>query len=175
MKEVLIAAMTNLPTMLPTIRPAKPADLARLASRLATLDLFTAYDLAAGDLERRWHRALDNGQPMLVAVAAGAPIGICWYVRHGAFEIGAYLRLLAVATEFQGTGLGARLLTAYEEACAPTRGGWFLLTSDFNTGAQKFYARHGYSEVGRLPGFATPGVTELIYWKAAPPVALLPG
>jgi predicted GNAT family acetyltransferase len=43
----------------------------------------------------------------------------------------------------------------------------FLLVSDFNTDAQRFYARLGYHQVGALPDYVVRGVSELIFWKKA--------
>jgi hypothetical protein len=51
------------------------------------------------------------------------------------------------------------------------KGGWFLLVSAFNVGARRFYERHGYGLVGKLPGFALADVTELVLWKPADPCA----
>lgn len=42
----------------------------------------------------------------------------------------------------------------------------FLLTTEWNSGAQRFYERHGYALVGRLPDYVRPGFCELLYWKA---------
>jgi ribosomal protein S18 acetylase RimI-like enzyme len=100
-----------------------------------------------------------------VAVSARGPEGVCWFLPRGTFGTGAYLRTLALREDAQGAGLGARLLEAYEAACGAPGGGWFLLTSDFNTAAQRFYERHGYRRVGQLPDFAVPGVSELVFWK----------
>ena len=84
------------------------------------------------------------------------------------FALAGYLRTLAVAPGSHGRGTGALLLAAYERGCESPSGGWFLLTSGFNDGAQRFYQRHGYREVGRLPpGFASPGISEVIFWKGA--------
>jgi len=41
----------------------------------------------------------------------------------------------------------------------------FLLVSDFNKRAQKFYKNLGYMEVGRIPDYIKEGITELIYFK----------
>ena len=75
-----------------------------------------------------------------------------------------YLRLLGVRADFHGAGLGAALLDAAEQAAAHTRD-MILLVSDFNHGAQRFYERQGYRQVGALPGYVLPDVTELIYRK----------
>ena len=43
-----------------------------------------------------------------------------------------------------------------------------LLVSDFNDGAQRFYARHGYVQVGRLPALVASNVDELLFWRRLP-------
>jgi ribosomal protein S18 acetylase RimI-like enzyme len=93
------------------------------------------------------------------------PVGVCWFLTRGTFGTGAYLRTLAIREDRHGSGLGAQLLAAYEAGCGDPPGGYFLLTSDFNEGAQRFYQRYGYRQVGALPDFAAPGVTERVFWK----------
>lgn len=149
----------------PLIVPATELDLARLAQQLAPEPLFARYGLAPEVLQARWSRALHDGQGLLVAHVERQAVGLCWFTPSGTFGIGAYLRLIAVVGAAQKLGVGAHLLRAYEAACGNPAGGWFLLTSDFNTAAQRFYARHGYTEVGRLPDFAKAGIVEHIYWK----------
>jgi len=146
------------------IRPAALEDLPALASALAPLPLFQAYRLDAAALEARFRGALERGEGLLLATES-APVGVCWFLTRGTFGTGAYLRTLAIREQRQGSGLGARLLAAYESGCGAPPGGYFLLTSDFNTAAQRFYQRHGYRQVGALPDFATPGVAERVFWK----------
>lgn len=150
------------------IRPATPVDLAALGAALAPLPLFQAYRLTAEALTQRFEAALQRQEGLLLAELDGAPVGVCWFVARGAFGAGAYLRTLAIKEGLQSQGLGAELLRGYESGSNNPPGGWFLLASDFNTGAHRFYERHGYREVGQLPGFAAPGVTERIYWKPRP-------
>lgn len=150
------------------IREASTNDLSPLAKALAPLELFRRYNLGPAALEKRWRGALERGEGLVVALAHGRLAGICWFIARGAFGTAAYLRTLAVAEEAQGSGVGARLLHAFEERTQSPSGGWVLLASDFNDGAQRFYQRHGYREVGRMPDFAAPGVTEVILWKPAP-------
>lgn len=149
-----------------TVRPATEKDLASLAPRLAPLPLFTAYGMDAARLQKRWTEGLGRGDGLLVAEEHGQLLGMCWYLQRGVFGIGGYLRTIAIAPKAQGKGVGLQLLQAFEAGCQQPSGGWFLLTSDFNEGAQRFYKRHGYTEVGRLPpGFASPTIGEIIFWK----------
>jgi ribosomal protein S18 acetylase RimI-like enzyme len=60
-------------------------------------------------------------------------------------------------------GLGAELL-AEVEARAESRD-LLLLVSDFNEGAQRFYRRMGYQQIGAIPGYVLPDVSELIFRK----------
>lgn len=147
------------------IRPATPEDLPALAAALAPLPLFESYGLDAAALTARFQGALERGEGLLLATDESGPVGVCWFLTRGTFGTGAYLRTLAIRGECQGSGLGARLLAAYEAGCGAPSGGYFLLTSDFNEGARRFYQRHGYRQVGQLPDFAVPGVTELVFWK----------
>jgi GNAT superfamily N-acetyltransferase len=147
------------------IRAASQADFAELGRRLAPLPLFAAYGLDAALLAQRWTVGMKRGDGLLVAEIDGVLSGMCWFLRGGTFATGAYLRTLAVAPGEQNRGTGAALLEAFEADCGKPPGGWFLLASDFNEGAHRFYQRHGYVEVGRLPGFAKEGVIERVFWK----------
>ena len=87
------------------------------------------------------------------------PLALAWYRPKGGFDPG-YLRLLAVAETAQGRGLGS-LLMGFLEA----RGLEFVLAERANAQALRFYARRGFQEVGRLPGFVRPGREEVILWR----------
>jgi GNAT superfamily N-acetyltransferase len=152
----------------PPVRPATEEDLVELSELLAPLPLFAAYAMTSEVLARRWREGLRRGDGMLVAELDGEPVGLCWFLKEGTFASGAYLRTLAVGPGRHGKGTGARLLEAYERACGFPAGGWFLLASDFNEGAHRFYQRYGYQEVGRLPDFGRPGIVERVFWKPLP-------
>ena len=155
-----------------SLRPAAPADLLPLAESLASLELFAAYGLGnAAVLHARWKGGMDRGDRFWIAEHSGQPAAICWWLPRGAFALAPYLRLLAVAPQHQGHGLGAKLLTKFEAETADSTHGWFLLVSEHNTMASSFYQRAGYVEAGRLPGFAAPNVTERVLWKPPPKTA----
>jgi ribosomal protein S18 acetylase RimI-like enzyme len=147
------------------VRPLVAGDVALLAPDLARLPLLARYgrtaELFAADLEG----ALARGDGLLAWDEGGAARGLAWYLGRGAFGLGGYLRLIAVAGAAQGAGAGAALLAAFEADVARSSRHAFLLVSDFNEPAQRFYARHGYARVGAIPGLVLEGVAELVYWK----------
>jgi GNAT superfamily N-acetyltransferase len=151
------------------IRALAPDDVERLAARLAGLSLLRRYRRTAGALERDLTAALGRGEQLIVHAAPGEePDGLAWFLRDGTLGIGGYLRLLAVVPGRERRGVGAALLTAFEEAVAGWSGHAFVLVSDFNAGAQRFYARLGYAQVGRLPALVVPDVDELLFWRRLP-------
>ena len=148
-----------------SVRPLTVADIKTLSEKLAALPLMQRYRRSATALASDWERAAGQGDSLLVFEEGGAPIGIAWFQVRGTLGLGGYLRLLAVSAEGQGRQVGRRLLEAYEETVARASRHTFLLVSDFNREAQRFYEKHGYRQVGRLPEAVLPGVDELIYWK----------
>ena len=147
------------------LRPAGPEDLAPLAAGLSRLPLLVRYGRSEARLAADLAAALARGDGLLLAVEAGAPVGLVWYLRDGTFGLGGYLKLMAVLPGAQARGVGAALLAAFEAELARGAAHGFLLCSDFNAPAQAFYARHGWARVGALPGLVLPEVTELVYWK----------
>ncbi len=114
-------------------------------------------------------RYLDRGEFGLVAehpatgesVLAGFVImSDTTFGNHG------YIRLIGTRREDVGHGTGSHLLREAERLLA-SRGvqGIFLLCTDWNTDAQRFYERHGYVRVGALPDWHADDVQELIYLK----------
>lgn len=138
------------------------SDLAQLAtvesgsSPSATEELWVASEAARG-----------SSAPLLgfARVQLGAGAGL------GHFGRGGYLRLIALRPGHEGRGTGRHLLTAVEETVRTRHPDLFLLTSDFNTAAQRFYERAGYCRVGALPDFVQAGIAEIIYWKRLQPAA----
>lgn len=174
------------------VRRASAADIAALhdlAQAVASLPLMVRYgarpERLASDLSQLVVPNSDGAPPsaeeLLVASQAGADPSepLLGFARVqlgpssglGHFGRGGYLRLIALRPGQQGRGTGRHLLSAVEETVRARHPDLFLLTSDFNTSAQRFYERAGYSRVGALPDFVKVGITEIIYWKRlAPPV-----
>ena len=147
------------------VRPAVAADLPPLAAGLAGLDLMKRYGRDQPRLAADLAEALSRGDGLLLAIEAGRPVGMVWFLKDGTFGLGAYLKLMAMLPGAQSRGIGAGLLAASEGMMARSSSHGFLLCSDYNLPAQAFYERHGWSRVGALPGLVLPDVAELVYWK----------
>jgi GNAT superfamily N-acetyltransferase len=146
------------------IRPLDVSEVAALADGLARVPLMVRYGRDAGALARALDGALARGEGLLVA-EEGAIRGLAWFLRSGTLALGGYLKLIAVLPGGTGKGTGAALLRAFEEETARVSAHAFLLGSDFNEGALRFYEREGYVRVGPLPGLVLPDVAEVLYWK----------
>src|SRR5262249_16186050 len=111
------------------------------------------------------HRAPGDAPAVDRASPDASPQGLAWFHTSGTFAMGGYLRLLAVVAGAERRGAGAALLAEFERRVAEARRHAFLLVSEYNIDAQRFYERHGYARVGSLARLLLPDVDELIYWK----------
>jgi GNAT superfamily N-acetyltransferase len=148
-----------------SVRPLLAADVPPLAEALARLPLMLRYGRGQGRLAADLEAARARGDGLLAWDEGGQARGLAWFLREGTFGLGGYLRLIALAPGAQGQGAGRVLLAAFEAEVARVSRHAFLLVSDFNEEAQAFYARHGWSRVGAIPGLVLPEVAELVYWK----------
>jgi GNAT superfamily N-acetyltransferase len=151
-----------------SVRPLQQTDIHPLSEALALLPLMQRYNRPASAIAESLESALVRGDGLLVFDAGDGAQGLSWFLYAGTFGLGGYLRLMAVSPYAHRKGIGSALLAAYEDAVATQSRHTFLLCSDFNIDAQRFYERHGYSQVGRLPSLVVTGVDELIYWKRLP-------
>lgn len=149
------------------LRRLADADLPDLARDLAALPLLVRYRRSAEGLAASLAAARARGEGLLGVEESGGglPLGLAWFTRAGTLGAGGYLRLLAVRPGHERRGAGAVLLAGFEREVSAESSHAFALVSDFNRDAQRFYARHGYTAAGRLPGFVLPEVDEILYWK----------
>jgi ribosomal protein S18 acetylase RimI-like enzyme len=116
-------------------------------------------------------RTGDTGE-FAVAHNGGQVVGFIWFRLEGTFHHSGYVRWIGVARHVRGHGVGARLM-AYAERKIFARGpNVFLMVSAFNTGAQKFYKRLGYTEIGAVPNYAIRGITERLFRKTRGPLSV---
>jgi ribosomal protein S18 acetylase RimI-like enzyme len=147
------------------LRRIEEKELPALAAGLARLPLMERYERSEEKLRADLHAAAARGDGLIGAEVGGTLAGFCWFMLHGTLGMGGYLKLIAVLDGARGRGTGTALLSAYEAEVARASAHGFLLVSDFNESAQRFYERHGWSRVGAIPKLVLPDVDELVYWK----------
>ncbi|HVU12606.1 MAG TPA: GNAT family N-acetyltransferase [Phototrophicaceae bacterium] len=140
-----------------------PDDVPAISRWMVEMPLWKRYGVTEASASAQFNDALKRGDLLLVADADAAACGFAWCLRGGAFGRSDYLRLIGVRPDCAGQGIGAALLTEVEQQ-AHSRD-LFLLVSDFNEGAQRFYRRMGYEQLGAIPGYVVADVTELIFRK----------
>jgi len=150
------------------VRPLQPADLPACARIMAENPLWQRYGVGPASALQRLSGGLEQGASILVAEADAGVAGFIWFVEKGAFYRSGYVMLVGVDPAQQGQGVGEILMDAAEQILFEKSADVFLLVSDFNEGAQRFYRRRGYIYVGALPGYVLPDVAELIYRKPKP-------
>ncbi len=146
------------------IRNAHEGDLLALARVTAAQPLLVRYGVTEAGLARDLGRALAAEDGVLVA-EGDALLGFAWFLRRGTFGRDGFLKLIAVAPGGESRGVGRALLEAVERAVAVDARHLFLMVSDFNQAAQRFYQRAGYVQGGALPGFIKPDITELLFYR----------
>jgi ribosomal protein S18 acetylase RimI-like enzyme len=141
-------------------------DIQPIAKWMLTDPFWHRYELTSESIETELRGALKGGDLLLVADLDLTARGFAWCIPNGMFGSHPYLKRFGVDPAFAGRRIGAHLLSAVEKRLlAESHTLLFLLVSDFNETAQRFYRRHGYSEIGALPDLAVPGVTELLFSK----------
>ena len=144
---------------------ATAADAPDLANLMASSDLLRRYRITPeGALG--WLSAAFQAGDILLVSRADRVLGLAWlslapHILNGA----AYLRLLLVAHDARNTGTGSSLLAAVEARAQEQANHLYLLVTTENSGARRFYERHGYRCVGNLPGLVWPDLDEALYYK----------
>ncbi len=154
--------------MLTHIRSMTLADIPACARWIAETPLWQRYAVTASAIAARLRAGLDEGATIYVAERAGEVVGFVWLVARGAFDRSGYIQLIGVHPAARQSGVGRALMEFVEAQMFAQGRDLFLLVSDFNADAQRFYRRLGYQPVGALPDYVVPGVSELIFWKRAP-------
>lgn len=147
-----------------------PATLrSALAAIMAAEPLLQDYGMTPEKASARIERICADPESLLVVASAGAQggaqaLGFAWVDRGGGFGVSPYLRLLAVAQDAQGRGVG-KLLVAEMERQVMGAYGLFALCNSRNARALQFYQSLGYAVLGEIPGFVQAGQDEKILFK----------
>ncbi|MBZ0276943.1 MAG: GNAT family N-acetyltransferase [Anaerolineae bacterium] len=148
------------------VRPMTRDDVPVIVRWMVEIPLWQRYGLTVEKATSQFERAFERHDVLLAADHAGwSACGFAWCLPEGAFGRSMYLRLIGVHPEKAGSGVGGVLLTQAEREAAKTGRDLFLLVSDFNADAQRFYRHHGYEQIGAIPGYVLPDTAELIFRK----------
>ncbi len=148
----------------PQVRPYVAADQATIVAMLCPQDPWRRLGYTAAD----WRRILDpplRGREGWVIEDSSSAAGIA--LLRANFLVGDYLELFAIAAGVHGRGLGSTLLAAVERVALARGRNLFVCVSDFNHAGRRFYARHGYQQVGTLPDLLVTGSSELLLRKTS--------
>jgi ribosomal protein S18 acetylase RimI-like enzyme len=148
-----------------TVRDARVDELDALAAEVVAQPLLQRYQATAAGLARQLAEAHARGDGLILVEEGGRARGLAWFLPTGTFAAGGYLRLIALVPGVERRGLGARLLDEVERRVAAHSRWLFLLVSDWNQEARRFYAARGYREVGRLPAFVRADTDEIVTCK----------
>ncbi len=151
-----------------TVAALAPERFAEAAALVASQPLFERYGTTAASLERAWHALAATEALVLGALDEGRVIGVAWLVPRGAFARSPYLRLLAVAPDAAGRGVGGLLMEAGEGWAFARADDLFLLVNEDNAAAIGFYERRGYRAIGQVHDYVRPGLHERIMRKRRP-------
>jgi ribosomal protein S18 acetylase RimI-like enzyme len=148
-----------------TIRSMQTEDLPLLAAWMVETPLWQRYGLTLDKAIANFERGMARGEWLIVAEVNDSVCGFAWVIPQGTFGRSPYLRLIGVQADKAGSSIGTGLLAEVERKSAEVATDLFLLVSDFNTGAQAFYKQRGYTQIGTIPAYVVPDITELIFRK----------
>jgi ribosomal protein S18 acetylase RimI-like enzyme len=149
------------------IRLIESDDISIIAHWMVNVPLWQRYGLTIEVVTRQFKQAILEEASIYVIEIEGQKdaVGFAWYSLVGAFGRSPYLKQIGIHPDFTGMGIGQQLLVSVEEDCKQFSDQLFLLVSDFNIEAQKFYKRQGYEHIGTIPNYVLPDVSEFIYHK----------
>jgi GNAT superfamily N-acetyltransferase len=131
------------------VRPARPDDADALAALLAAL----GYPTAPADAAARLAALPPSDDGVLLAMAAGVPVGLVGLHRFATIHAPApvcYITALVTAAAARGQGVGRRLLEAAERWAIARGCSRIVVTSaEHRADAHAFYERCGYPYTGR--------------------------
>lgn len=96
--------------------------------------------------------------------------GFMGVINNGCFHKFSYLATIAVQKKYRNKGIGETLVKKFETIGFKKADRVFILVSDFNKQAQKFYRKLGYKKVGNIPDLFKIGVSEnlLVKYRSQP-------
>ncbi len=152
------------------IRLLRASDIRACASIVALDLLWQRYGISLRQARELISSGVRQGNRLYVAVVRRQVVGFVWFQVDGTFAHSGYVRWIGIAPSARGKGIGTALMDFAEKQILRHGPNVFLLVSDFNRLARRFYKRRGYRQVGALSDYVLPGVTEQLYRKTIGPI-----
>jgi len=128
-------------------------------------DLYDAYFKNSPTHEAALEKMISKKQVYIATNKNGKCVGFMGVINDGCFHKFSYLATLAVKKRYRNKGLGEALVNKFETIGFKRADRVFILVSDFNKQAQKFYRKLGYKKVGNIPDLFKNGISEILLVK----------
>ena len=128
-------------------------------------DLWDAYFKNNPTQESALEKMISEKQVYVVTNKTDQCIGFMGVINNGCFQNYSYLATLAVKKGHRNKGIGEALVNKFEKMGFKKADKVFILVSDFNKQAQKFYRKLGYKKVGNIPDLFKKGISENLLVK----------
>ena len=153
---------------------ARPSDLTALRQLVAATAVFYPEELAiaAELLEERLTGGAKSGYSFFFADSGSELVGYCAWGPVPLTRASYDLYWIVVAPQWQGAGVGRRLMELVEEAVAQRGGGGLYIETSSRpayTRTRRFYRHAGYRKIARLPDFYAPGDHKIVFCKTLNP------
>lgn len=146
-----------------TFRQAEHSDFPSLAKLISTTEAWTCYGIDYAQALGLFEKMEDT---IFLALKNQEIVGFITLRLNGVGNIGAYIRMLAVAEHFRSQGIGKQLVEYAANLAFTQIPNLFLICSVENVRAQRFYEDAGFVRVGLLPDLVVSGHDEILYRKA---------
>jgi ribosomal protein S18 acetylase RimI-like enzyme len=158
----------------PTFRSRpRPSDVPALRRLVAATRVFYTVEqtVAAELLEERLRRGADSGYSFFFADCGAELVGYCAWGAVPLTRNSYDLYWIAVAPQWQGAGIGQRLMELAERAVARCGGGGLYIETSSRgiyDRTRRFYRRAGYRQVARFRDFYAPDDHKIVLCKLIP-------
>lgn len=150
-----------------SIRPVVPDDLPALKAVIDSTGLFPSALLDG--MTADYFQQNNETDQWIACCVASQPIAVAYFAPER-LTSGTYnLYLIAVHADFQGTGIGARLLAYIEQWLYRSRNRILLVETSGLPAFERtraFYLKNGYVQEARIREFYAAGEDKIVFWKS---------
>lgn len=144
------------------IREATVIDFQSLAGIISIVKAWTCFGIG---YERALKLFKEMEDTIYIAEMDKKVIGFITLRINGVGNIGAYIRMIAVAEQYRGQGIGTVLINYVSDIASKNIPNLFLICSVENVDAQHFYKKIGFEKIGVMKDLVIKGHDEILFRK----------